>query len=100
MQCIVDKKASRIDPGRGTVPARTSEWRIAMKLGNMIGMGLRSAGYLALRRRCPVNVMLAVTNRCNARCNYCKIPTRQDPDMTTAQILRLIDDQCPVDGNK
>lgn len=41
--------------------------------------------------RKPLNVMLSVTNRCNSRCRYCKIPTRPSYELTTEQLLRLID---------
>ena len=43
-----------------------------------------------LRR--PLNVMLAVTNRCTAHCRYCNIPTRDHEDLDTGQMLRLIDE--------
>lgn len=58
----------------------------------MTEMGLRTVAYQAFGRRCPVNVMLAVTNRCNGRCAYCRIPERSPRDMTTAEVERLIDE--------
>jgi MoaA/NifB/PqqE/SkfB family radical SAM enzyme len=36
--------------------------------------------------------MLAVTDRCNGGCRYCKIPARRQREMTTADIIRLIDE--------
>jgi len=41
--------------------------------------------------RTPLNVMLSVTNRCLSRCAYCKIPTRSQREMTTAEICNLFD---------
>jgi len=55
-------------------------------------MGLRAVAYQVVGARCPVNVMLAVTNRCNGRCAYCRIPTRSPEDLSTADTLRLIDE--------
>jgi len=54
-------------------------------------------GWGALRRRLfgarvPLNVMLAVTDRCTNRCAYCRIPERARPDPPLAQLLQLIDD--------
>lgn len=36
--------------------------------------------------------MLALTNRCPLRCAYCDIPERQTPELTTAEILALVDE--------
>jgi len=63
-----------------------------MKLRTMAGMGWRAAAHRLTGARCPVNVMLAVTNRCNGQCRYCRIPARHERDLTTAQIFRLIDE--------
>ena len=43
-----------------------------------------------LDRRRPLNLMLAVTDRCTGRCNYCAIPSRKSPEMTLPQILCLL----------
>jgi len=58
----------------------------------MTTMGLRTVAYHVCGSRCPVNVMLAVTNRCTGNCSYCRIPSRPQADMSTADILRLIDE--------
>jgi len=63
-----------------------------MKFDKMMAMGLRSLNHAITGARCPTNVMLAVTNRCNSHCRYCNIPTRDHRDMTTAEIFRLIDE--------
>jgi len=41
--------------------------------------------------RKPLNVMLSVTNRCNSRCRYCRIPSRRQDELSTDQMLTLID---------
>lgn len=63
-----------------------------MQLSRMIAMGMRTAAYQAFGVRCPVNVMLAVTNRCNGHCAYCRIPERPGEEMSTTDIMRLIDE--------
>ncbi len=42
--------------------------------------------------RRPLNVMLSLTNRCTAHCRYCNIPARQKNDLSTQQVLQLIDE--------
>lgn len=39
----------------------------------------------------PMFVILAVTDRCNSNCNYCKIPQRGNVELTFGQIRDLID---------
>lgn len=63
-----------------------------MRLKNLAMMGLRSLAHRVAGRRCPTNVMLAVTNRCNARCRYCNIPARPQHEISTGGSLRLIDE--------
>jgi MoaA/NifB/PqqE/SkfB family radical SAM enzyme len=36
--------------------------------------------------------MLAVTNRCNGRCRYCRIPARPADDIPLGDLLRLVDE--------
>jgi MoaA/NifB/PqqE/SkfB family radical SAM enzyme len=48
--------------------------------------------YRMTGRRTPLNVMIAVTNRCNARCSYCGIPDRGGEDLPTEALLRIVDD--------
>ncbi len=51
------------------------------------------AGHV-LRRDIPILVTLCVTHRCNMRCIYCygHFYDRKEPDMSTEDILRLIDE--------
>jgi MoaA/NifB/PqqE/SkfB family radical SAM enzyme len=39
----------------------------------------------------PLFVILAVTDRCNSNCSYCKIPQRDNRELTLEQIRLLID---------
>lgn len=42
--------------------------------------------------RAPLNAMVALTDRCNARCSYCDIPARGRPGLKTEVLIRLIDE--------
>ena len=62
-----------------------------MKTATMVGMGVGALRHKATGWRAPLNVMLSVTNRCNARCSYCNIPQRKQRELTTAEIIDLVD---------
>jgi len=62
-----------------------------MKLKNIIKMGWGAFGANVWKRRVPLNVVLSVTNRCTSRCSYCNIPNRRQEELTTDEILSLID---------
>jgi MoaA/NifB/PqqE/SkfB family radical SAM enzyme len=57
-------------------------------LVTMAGAALRTK---VLGGRVPLNVMLALTDRCTGNCSYCQLPARKSPEMSTEEILRLID---------
>jgi pyrroloquinoline quinone biosynthesis protein E len=61
-----------------------------MKLSTAFSMGTAALRANALGGGQPLNVMLALTNRCDQRCRYCQIPTRQQPEMSTAQVVQLL----------
>jgi len=63
-----------------------------MKAKQMIQMGMSAAKVSFGGARIPINVMLSVTNHCNARCSYCDIPARQQEELTDAETHQLIDD--------
>jgi len=63
-----------------------------MKIGTAFRMGFSALNANVFGRSKPVNVMLGVTNRCNQRCRYCQIPDRHQPEMSTEQILGLLDE--------
>lgn len=54
-------------------------------------MGWGALAYRLFKKRKPLNVMLSVTNRCTAHCSYCRFPQRSRKELTTSQILDLID---------
>ena len=62
-----------------------------MKFKNLIKMGCGALAANLWAKKIPLNVMLSVTNRCTSRCNYCSIPDRNQRELTTAEILSLID---------
>lgn len=47
----------------------------------------------------PLNVMISVTDQCNAHCAYCAIPERGYPHRPTTALKRLID-QCATAGTQ
>jgi MoaA/NifB/PqqE/SkfB family radical SAM enzyme len=63
-----------------------------MKFYNLARMGMRTLVHNISGTRYPVNVMLAVTNRCNANCAYCQIPSRTPVDIPLDRMLKLIDE--------
>lgn len=40
----------------------------------------------------PLAISLSVTDRCNQRCEYCDIPLRNMRDLTTGQLVKIIDE--------
>ena len=62
-----------------------------MKLTTLARLGLGSAAHAAMGSRTPLSVMVSVTDRCPGRCRYCDIPNNPAPEMSTAQLLRLMD---------
>jgi len=63
-----------------------------MKIGRMAKMGLAALKANTFDRRVPLNVMLAVTNRCAGNCAYCRIPQRDAGELTQAEICGIIDE--------
>lgn len=59
-------------------------------------MGKGSLAHRLLKRRKPLNVMLSVTNRCQANCLYCRFPQRSQEELSTFQIFDLIDQMVQV----
>lgn len=63
-----------------------------MKTTQMVKLGLGAARICLKGERIPLNVMLSVTNHCNARCSYCDIPARVQNELTDDEIHKLIDE--------
>jgi len=66
----------------------------------VLRLGLSVLKHRLFKVRTPTNLMLAVTDRCNARCKYCGIPERARRDMTTEQILSLITEFRSLGGSR
>jgi len=63
---------------------------LSIQLSNIVRMATSSLAARVLEQRKPLNIMLAVTDRCTGRCNYCAIPSRKTPEMSLPQILCLL----------
>jgi MoaA/NifB/PqqE/SkfB family radical SAM enzyme len=61
-----------------------------MRAKNILKMGLGSLRCKIFKLRRPLNVMLAVTNRCTSHCLYCSIPERKKPEMTLSEIRDVL----------
>ena len=46
----------------------------------------------AVGTRRPLNLMLALTDRCTGRCVYCQLPQRNSPEMSRTEIETLLDE--------
>ncbi len=71
-----------------------------MKLKNNVAMGLGALRANLFGARVPLSVMLSVTNRCNSKCAYCDIPLRRQKEMSTKELLGLIDEMAAAGVQK
>lgn len=62
-----------------------------MRLTALGRMGLGAARYRLTGRRLPLTAYLAVTNQCDALCTHCAIPMRTGKELTTRELLELVD---------
>lgn len=58
---------------------------------NIAVMAAAAVGNRFLGVKIPLNVMLALTDRCTGNCIYCQLPARKSPEMSTAEICTMID---------
>jgi MoaA/NifB/PqqE/SkfB family radical SAM enzyme len=63
-----------------------------MQFYNLARIGMRTLAHNLVGTKCPVNVMLAVTNRCNATCSYCQSPQPSPEDIPLDRMLGLVDE--------
>ena len=63
-------------------------------------MGWNVLKYNLFRVRTPVNLMLAVTDRCNGSCEYCAVSCRGKADLPAADLCRVIDDFSALGGSR
>ena len=64
---------------------------LSIPIRNVAKMATSSLMQKAFGTRRPLNVMLALTDRCTGKCAYCKIPERKSPEMTKEQICTMLD---------
>ena len=48
--------------------------------------------YNILKKKIPLNVSISLTNKCQLSCVYCRIPQRKQKEMTTKEIIQIIND--------
>lgn len=63
-----------------------------MKIQNLKGLGSGIIKYKLFGIKNPLNVMISITDRCNLRCKYCEIPSRNSKELSKNKIITLIDD--------
>jgi MoaA/NifB/PqqE/SkfB family radical SAM enzyme len=61
-------------------------------MGRQAGPAARFAWARATGQKFPLMVTLSLTDRCNFRCEYCKLPELDRDEMPTADWLRAIDE--------
>ena len=57
---------------------------------NIAKMATAAVANRVIGRRVPLNLMLALTDRCTGRCRYCQLPARGSPEMSTDEIRHLL----------
>jgi MoaA/NifB/PqqE/SkfB family radical SAM enzyme len=65
---------------------------VSIPLRNIARMATTSVAARTLGTRKPLNVMLAVTDRCTGSCVYCVIPQRAQGEMSLVELRKLIDE--------
>jgi MoaA/NifB/PqqE/SkfB family radical SAM enzyme len=63
-----------------------------VRLRQLVRMGTATLAARLAGKATPLNVMISVTNRCTARCGYCDIPARRQRELTTVELLALLDE--------
>ena len=62
-----------------------------MNLKNNLNSGISVLKYRLFNKKTPLSVILSVTSKCNFNCKYCHVSNQRKKDMSTKQILTLID---------
>ncbi|MFA6064968.1 MAG: radical SAM protein [archaeon] len=62
-----------------------------MKLRTMLNGGIGFAKAKLFGKKIPLVVGMALTNKCNLKCEYCNISSIKSKEMTTNQVLQVID---------
>lgn len=66
-------------------------YRRVVDAASLIRLGLGALRYRATGQPAPLNAMIALTSRCNSRCAYCDIWSHRSTEMSTEELLNLID---------
>ncbi|MFW9877257.1 MAG: radical SAM protein [Candidatus Thorarchaeota archaeon] len=62
-----------------------------MKLLNLVNFGKAILFAHLFNKKTPINIMWRITNKCNSKCSYCVIWKKKQKELSTKQILSLID---------
>ena len=62
-----------------------------MNLKSNMKSGISVLQYYLFNKRTPLSVILAVISKCNFHCKYCRVVKPKKSDMSTEQILSLLD---------
>jgi len=62
-----------------------------MRLGKVLNLGKTVCLARISRSKVPINIMWRITNKCNLKCSYCSIWKKKQKELSTKQILGLID---------
>lgn len=65
---------------------------MSLRLKHLFYMGLGTIKGNLFKKYAPLDVMFSVTNKCPSRCNYCDITSRKQRELTTKEILKIIDE--------
>ena len=68
-----------------------------MRITNAYKIGKAVLAKHLFNKNTPINVMWRITNRCDSQCTYCGIWNRKQKELTTSQILSLIDQIAELD---
>jgi MoaA/NifB/PqqE/SkfB family radical SAM enzyme len=63
-----------------------------MNISNIIRGGIGLLKAKIFRKKVPLIVGMALTNRCNLRCRYCNIYSIKSTELRTDEVLRIIED--------
>lgn len=68
-------------------------------LQKIFKVAIKATKGIFLKKKVPINVMVSLTDRCQCSCAYCQIPQRHTKEMTTQQVISLID-QIVAEGSE
>lgn len=63
-----------------------------MRFRNNLLTGIAALKANFLKAKVPLSVMFSITNRCTSKCVYCDIPLRKQKELTTKEVMKLIEE--------